>query len=88
MRLAIAASFAAALASAGGAQTTSLLSSNPAAKTSSDPNRRICERVEKTGSRLGAGSVCMTAAQWAEIKREDREDLETAQRNMHQKLTR
>ncbi len=82
MRLMIAASVAAALASAAGAQTTSLVSSNPAAKKSSDPNRKICERVEKTGSRLGAVTVCMTALQWEEQRRDHRNDVERAQKNV------
>lgn len=46
-----------------------------------DPKRMVCERVEVTGSRLGARRVCLTAAQWAEKRREHREELERAQKN-------
>ncbi len=47
-----------------------------------DPNRRICEVEETTGTRLGARKVCMTAAQWAEKRREHRETVERAQKNV------
>ena len=30
-----------------------------------DPKRKICERVEETGSRLSSRRICMTAEQWA-----------------------
>lgn len=46
-----------------------------------DPKRKICESVEVTGSRLGARRVCMTAEQWAEQRRAQREDLQRAQQN-------
>ena len=44
-----------------------------------DPNRIICEKVQETGSRLGAKKVCMTAAQWEEQRRRDREYTQDAQ---------
>ncbi len=81
MRLVIAALLAAALGSAAAAQT-SIQSSNPAPKKSSDPNRKICERVEKTGSRLGAVTVCMTAQQWEDQRLDHRNDVERAQKNV------
>jgi hypothetical protein len=60
-------------------------SANPLPKGKNvKPGEKVCERVEKTGSRLGAGKVCMTAEQWYEVRREDREDLERAQKNVHQ----
>lgn len=48
----------------------------------SDPNRIICEKQETTGTRLGARKVCLTAAQWQEKRREHREELERAQKNV------
>ncbi len=81
MRMMIAASVAVALGSAAAAQT-SILSSNPAPKKSSDPNRKICERVLKTGSRLGAVTVCMTSQQWEEQRLDHRNDVERAQKNV------
>lgn len=53
-----------------------------AKEKSTDPNRMICQREETTGTRLGARKVCLTAAQWAEKRREHREDIERAQRNV------
>jgi len=44
-----------------------------------DPNRKICETVEVTGSRLGATKVCMTEQQWQDQRRVQRDDLERAQ---------
>ena len=44
-----------------------------------DPNRIICEKVKETGSRLNTRKVCMTATQWEEQRRRDRENLQDAQ---------
>lgn len=63
------------------AQTTSMQSANPAPK-GKDPNRKICEKVEKTGTRLGVVTVCMTAEQWEQQRRDHRNDVERAQQNV------
>lgn len=52
--------------------------SKPSAKPQ-DPNRVICEKVQETGSRLNARKICMTAQQWEEQRRRDRENLQDAQ---------
>ena len=44
-----------------------------------DPNRVICEKIRETGSRLNTRKVCMTAQQWEEQRRRDRENLQDAQ---------
>ena len=44
-----------------------------------DPNRIVCERIKETGSRLNTRRVCMTAQQWEEQRRRDRENLQDAQ---------
>lgn len=49
-----------------------------------DPNRKICEKVEKIGSRLNVVRVCMTARQWEEQKRDHRENFERVQRVVNQ----
>jgi len=59
-------------------------SSPTAAQKAKDPNRTICEKVEKIGSRLNVVRVCMTAAQWEEQKREHRENFERVQRVVNQ----
>ena len=38
-----------------------------------DPKRKICERIEETGSRLASRRICMTAEQWA-AQNEDTRD--------------
>ena len=59
--------------------------STPApAQKAKDPNRKICEKVEKIGSRLNVVRVCMTAAQWEEQKRDHRETFERVQRQGNQ----
>lgn len=60
------------------AQAPGTDSANPAAKNK-DPNRIICEKVQETGSRLNARRVCLTAQQWEEQRRRDRQNLEDAQ---------
>ena len=44
-----------------------------------DPNRIICERIKDTSSRIGGKKVCMSAAQWEEQRRRDRQYVEDAQ---------
>jgi hypothetical protein len=44
-----------------------------------DPNRMICRTQHATGSRLKKGKICMTAQEWADIKRDSRLTLEGAQ---------
>jgi len=65
------------------AQVSSIETARPAGKPD-DPNKLICERVEKTGTRLGARRVCMTADQWAAQRSVQREDLERVQRIVNQ----
>ncbi len=44
-----------------------------------DPNEMICERQQEPGSRLAAAKVCHTRAEWADLKSQDRQDIEKAQ---------
>jgi len=57
---------------------------NPAA--TDDPARIICEKVEQIGTRIGSKRVCMTAAEWAEQRRQNREVVEHAQQTRCQSL--
>lgn len=59
------------------AQTQAPNQAVPAKNT--DPNRIICEKQKETGSRLNSTKICMTAAQWEEQRRRDRESLQDAQ---------
>lgn len=60
------------------AQTQPTTGTAPASKAK-DPNRVICERIKDTSSRIGGKRICMTAAQWEEQRRRDREYVEDAQ---------
>ena len=46
----------------------------------SDPNAKVCETVSQVGSRLSKKKICATRAEWAEMKRRDREVVDQAQR--------
>lgn len=65
-------------------QTTTTTSTPAPTAKAKDPNRKICEKIEKIGSRLNVVRVCMTAAQWEEQKREHREHFERVQRVVNQ----
>jgi hypothetical protein len=47
-----------------------------------DPNRVICEKQEVLGSRVATKKVCMTAAQWEDRRREDRDAIDKGQRQV------
>jgi len=44
-----------------------------------DPNRMVCRNEKTTGSRLGRQRICMTAQQWADQQRIDRQAVERSQ---------
>lgn len=48
-------------------------------KDTKDPNRIICEKQEILGSRLQSKRVCLTAAEWARKRLEDRQTIDRAQ---------
>ena len=52
---------------------------NPAAKKALDPNEVVCEKQEILGSRLATKKVCMTRSQWADLKSQDRQEIERVQ---------
>ncbi len=60
-------------------QSTAPANSGTPASKQLDPNEVICERQEDVGSRLASHKVCMTRAQWAEQKGQDRQQLEKVQ---------
>ena len=64
----------------GAAQVSSIEAARPPVKIT-DPSKKICEKIEVTGSRLGSRRICMTAADWATQRQDHRNDLERAQRN-------
>ena len=51
------------------------------AKGKDDPNKIVCRNVSESGSRLKSKRVCHTMAQWAEIRREAKEQIDQIQNN-------
>ncbi len=66
------------------AQVTTIENANSAPPRSNDPDKLICERVERTGSRLQVDKVCLTARQWSDHKYGHRADLEKVQQVVNQ----
>lgn len=50
-------------ATATSAQSISYATNNPSVMKG-DPNRVVCEKEEKIGTRLGGKKVCLTVAEW------------------------
>lgn len=50
------------------------------AKSPLDPNEKVCETIKPVGSRLATKRVCATRSEWAEKRRQDRDETEKAQR--------
>lgn len=67
--------------------TTSPSTPAPTAKVK-DPNRKICEKVERIGSRLAVDRICMTATQWEEHRREQRDHIERIKQAVNQNPSR
>jgi hypothetical protein len=59
---------------------------DPAAPSSQsklkDPNHVICEKQEEIGSRLGAKRICHTAAEWQQIRQQNREQVDDWQQRL------
>jgi invasion protein IalB len=60
------------------AQTTQAPTSQPP-KKALDPNEVVCEKQEVLGSRLATQKICHTRAEWAELRRNDRQEIERVQ---------
>lgn len=44
-----------------------------------NPNEMVCEKQEELGSRLATKRVCMTRGQWADLRGQDRQEIERVQ---------
>lgn len=51
----------------------------PGAVKGQNPTEMVCEKVEVMGTRLASNRVCMTRAEWAQRKRDDRGEVERVQ---------
>ena len=56
------------------------MAEEPKSKQVRDPNEKVCETIKPLGSRLATKRVCATRAEWAEQRKQDREETEKAQR--------
>ena len=45
-----------------------------------DPNEKVCETVLQVGSRLSTKKTCATRAEWAVIRKDQKDTLEQMQR--------
>lgn len=59
-----------------------MLKKQTSAEKIKDPNKKICEKIYETGSRLRYSSICMTAQEWADQRTDHRNDVERAQKNV------
>lgn len=48
-------------------------------KPAKDMNEMVCERQRELGSRLASAKVCHTRAEWAELRSQDRQEIELVQ---------
>jgi hypothetical protein len=65
------------------AQTTPAAPAAPV--TAPDLNQVVCQKQEVTGSRLQTKRVCRTRAEWAEMQRLDRQELDRTQQQHYMK---
>ena len=57
------------------AQVTPYESKQPN-EAASDPDKIVCKKVEKIGTRLGAKKVCLTEREWTERAKSDRDETD------------
>lgn len=51
----------------------------PSGARNQDPNEVICEKQKVIGSRLAVKRVCRTRAEWADLRLQDRQEIEKIQ---------
>lgn len=51
----------------------------PAPKTTQDPSEVVCEKQPVLGSRIQTKRVCMTRSQWADVRSQDRQEIDKVQ---------
>ena len=66
------AGFAVLFAATASAQSVSYATNNPA-PIKGDPNKIVCQKEEKIGTRLGGKKVCLTIADWQMRQQADRD---------------
>ncbi len=74
------AALAAALVSASAMAQIAAPASTPVpSQKAKDPNEKVCQKIEVTGSRLATRRVCKTRAEWADLQLQDRQEIERIQ---------
>ena len=63
-------------------QATQTSAAKPAKPKIDDPARKVCEKIMIPGSRADIRRVCATPAEWADMRRRDREWTEAIQRGV------
>jgi hypothetical protein len=58
---------------------TAVSAQPPQAASSGDANRLICRNTADTGSRLGRSRTCHTAQEWADLRRQTRQNVDRIQ---------
>jgi hypothetical protein len=85
LSLSLIASFAAGAAAADPPATTTTAAAPPQTaaappkKHGFDPNTVICKRETPTGTRIGGEEICLTWAQWDQVRRQDVDALRRIQ---------
>ena len=60
--------------------------SQPGAVRGANPTEIVCEKVEEIGTRLANNRICLSRAEWAQRRKDDRETVERAQQQRGCKL--
>ena len=63
-------------------QATQTSAAKTAKPKTDDPDRKVCEKIMIPGSRADIRRVCATPAEWADMRRRDREWTEGVQRSV------
>lgn len=64
---------------AGDGEKTEPAAKEATAEKDESQNRMVCKSQKSTGSRVKSEKVCMTAAQWAQLKQDQRQATERVQ---------
>ena len=58
---------------------TAVLAQPTETAASGDANKQICRSISDTGSRLGHARACHTAQEWADLRRQTRQNIDRMQ---------
>jgi hypothetical protein len=61
------------------AATAVMAQTSTSGESKSDPNKQICRTTSDIGTRLGRTRSCHTAQEWAELRRQARQNVDRIQ---------